>query len=373
MEADISQPKNDKERCFLVQERVNDNENGSEPKAISKAMYQVKCTQSGIAWEKDSKIGPQRRGNRHETAWDSDQMTLDFGLSAFKECTECGMPYNFTRAEDRKLHAEFHSQFVGGAVPRNSSKRPNMISFLEVVNGVEHRILSLDCRGPQDMRLHFEGALQASYDDLDGPHIESSTLWSEIQDPRNPKPGSLVPRYKIFAYYVANSLAGVVLAENIAEAGYFYHGDPEFTRGGKHVFEWDYDCEEMGIAKRNDEQKYVWKGKGEDEPSKIPEVLMCVDRIWVHAEHRLRGIATKLVDAARENFKPNLTIPKQNICYSWPTTMGIEFAEHYDKDRSSFLVEYSRAPVVVENEKLVNRAERNWNSHDRGTSPFLAV
>ena len=285
-------------------------------------------------------------------------MTLDFGLEAFKECKECGMPYNSTRAEDRKLHDDFHKQVIRGAVLKKSSKLADLTVYSEVFDGAQHRILALDRRGPVDWRVHFEAALQASYDDLDGPHLDNSVLWSEIKDPQNPQSDSLVPRYKLFVYYIGNHPTGIVLVESIAEAGYYYHGDPGYSDFGEidSDDDWrDYSCDELGIKDKDSEQRYAWK-----EEDEVLKVLMCVDRIWVHRNLRFKGIATKLVDIARENFKPNISVSKENICFSWPTTMGVEFAEQYCKDvfrySATFLVEYSRAEFVVEGNTLIDKA-----------------
>jgi N-acetyltransferase len=361
---DLSNPNPDEDRRDLGQASASDASTSLGTKAVSEATGQAKtgytnmrgpvtglpsglsgCPFTGeIQYHSDGdSSGLQRKERGKQTNYH--HTTLDVGLDAFKECKECGMPYNSTRAEDRKAHEDFHKQVVGGVVLKKSSKRPDVTVYSEVIEGVEHRIQALSCKDSPDWRLHFEAALQASYGDLDGPPLDSSVLWSEIQDPQHPQSESLVPRYKVFVYYIAGNIVGVLLAEKVSEAGYFYHGDARYTREGS------YDClVHYNLDEYDRKQQYVYT----DETHKV---LMCVDRIWVHAEHRFEGIATWLVDIARENFIFNMDIDKKYICFSWPTTMGREFAAKYSEEDDDFKVESARAPIMVKNNRLVDRKE----------------
>jgi N-acetyltransferase len=63
-----------------------------------------------------------------------------------------------------------------------------------------------------------------------------------------------------------------------------------------------------------------------DPARKIP-CPIGVLRLWVAATHRLRGIATAAVDAARHN-EPGM-IPRCRVAFSEPTDAGLAFATKY--------------------------------------------
>ncbi|KAH0790345.1 N-acetyltransferase eco [Histomonas meleagridis] len=52
-----------------------------------------------------------------------------------------------------------------------------------------------------------------------------------------------------------------------------------------------------------------------------------IARFWVSPKHRRKGVATLLVDAARQTEKSN--IPKCMVCFSEPTDLGMSFAKKY--------------------------------------------
>jgi N-acetyltransferase len=69
------------------------------------------------------------------------------------------------------------------------------------------------------------------------------------------------------------------------------------------------------------------------------EAALGVSRIWVHTDERRKGIATKLIDAARAHHiqKFGRVIPKSLIAFSQPTRDGKHFAVNYF-GKKNFLV-----------------------------------
>ncbi|GMS89398.1 hypothetical protein PENTCL1PPCAC_11573, partial [Pristionchus entomophagus] len=59
--------------------------------------------------------------------------------------------------------------------------------------------------------------------------------------------------------------------------------------------------------------------------------LMGVNRLWVNEEMMRKGIATKMVDAARQNFCSQ-SIPRSRVVFSEPTLVGQIFARRYVRD-----------------------------------------
>jgi len=69
---------------------------------------------------------------------------------------------------------------------------------------------------------------------------------------------------------------------------------------------------------------------------KVPAVCG-ISRVWVQKLHRKRCIATKLLDAARNNFVYGSSLDKQVLAFSQPTGDGKFLAMRYTRTRS-FLV-----------------------------------
>ena len=57
--------------------------------------------------------------------------------------------------------------------------------------------------------------------------------------------------------------------------------------------------------------------------------LCGINRIWVHSKHRRQGIASRLVDAARDNFLYGRVLCQNEIAFSQPTEDGRSFGKHY--------------------------------------------
>lgn len=69
----------------------------------------------------------------------------------------------------------------------------------------------------------------------------------------------------------------------------------------------------------------------------IDEADIGIVRLWVHPKYRNSKIATKLLNALRENFVPGKSIDRKKIAFSDPTNGGKEFAKKYTGDEK-FLV-----------------------------------
>ena len=62
---------------------------------------------------------------------------------------------------------------------------------------------------------------------------------------------------------------------------------------------------------------------------KPSKALMGIHQIWCHHSHRHKGIASKLVDAARSTMVFGMTVPLELVAFSSPTLDGIRFAKKY--------------------------------------------
>lgn len=73
-----------------------------------------------------------------------------------------------------------------------------------------------------------------------------------------------------------------------------------------------------------------------DEPSHV-ETYCGVHRLWVDAEHRRKGVATRLLDTLRDHFDAERVLCADELAFSQPTLAGQSFVESYT-GRSDFLV-----------------------------------
>ena len=62
---------------------------------------------------------------------------------------------------------------------------------------------------------------------------------------------------------------------------------------------------------------------------KPSRALLGIHQIWVHSSHRKKGIASKLVTAARDHLIFGMMIPLELIAFSSPTMEGLRFAKSY--------------------------------------------
>ena len=58
-----------------------------------------------------------------------------------------------------------------------------------------------------------------------------------------------------------------------------------------------------------------------------------VAQMWVHSAHRRKGIAARLVDAARSHDAYPAAVPKSLVAFSQPTLFGALFASAYHKGK----------------------------------------
>ncbi len=69
-----------------------------------------------------------------------------------------------------------------------------------------------------------------------------------------------------------------------------------------------------------------------DNSNRLPEAhraMLGIHRMWVHANFRKQGIATRLVDTARSKMVFGITVPSSLLAFSSPTEAGIRFGMRY--------------------------------------------
>jgi len=244
---------------------------------------------------------------------ETQQSRLDLNAPMFIECKICKMQYNKTEKADRNAHNKFHDQFVNGKRSRRKGDADNVVfeEHVYVSGGVregekkreKHRLIVVDRGAGKEKRDYAREALEMSYADMDGVRFEDEELWSEIMLPGSASgKQQRVSRFKMFVYYVDDNIIGVLLAERITKAQAYRNG-------------------------RVDEEEH--------------KAVLGVERIWVRANQRGKGIASRMMDVTRDCFVDGMVVGKKDVAFSAPTEAGRKLARRYCEgvfEQSEFLM-----------------------------------
>eukprot|EP00934_Nitzschia_sp_Nitz4_P001956 Nitzschia sp. Nitz4//scaffold85_size83877//50018//51097//NITZ4_005234-RA/size83877-processed-gene-0.124-mRNA-1//1//CDS//3329559152//1956//frame0 len=222
------------------------------------------------------------------------QAFIDLGQSAFAEqlCPKCGMLYVPGVAEDVKAHASICQQQQQGILWRKSANQ----RVLWQDSTLGDCVLSLHPSSPQ---AQLDSVYQQVRQDLGlDPSLEAS-----------------------------DALAGNTL--------------------------WLYLCKQrvvgfLSTIPISHAQRSLSGTSGDVDKSKV-KAMLGVSLLWTHQNHGRRGIATKLMDLAREHAFFGMYVPRSSVAFSSPTSMGWEFARKYSSTGSGAAVQEDDvdAPLLV--------------------------
>ncbi|KAK6990869.1 N-acetyltransferase ESCO1 [Biomphalaria glabrata] len=231
---------------------------------------------------------PKKRKTRDEGPT---QMILDAGQKQFGaiQCPVCNMVYCPADPVDKTAHRKFHShmeevlKFPGWKKERVVQEYPEDLG----------RVLLLLPEDPKYMRKKLEEVNE----------VMSQDLGFLVTNPFSSH------RCKIFLYVRDKQICGCCIAEPVEQGYRIIPTDHELTVGQR-----PWRCSEM------------------PEPACVG-----ISRLWVAADKRKSGIATKLVDCVRQWFNYGTLIPKFRVAFTGPTQDGYKFASTY-MGTPSFLV-----------------------------------
>ncbi|KAM3073938.1 hypothetical protein ACMFMG_008554 [Clarireedia jacksonii] len=239
------------------------------------------------------------------------QQLLDLGQTPHTECKECGMHFIMAIPSERRTHDAYHKLFSKGCL-----KKMNLTSILiseKVEVDTSHKIYMVDYKSALKFRDLAESILENTLSDMDGAIPSPQQLWSTI--PNAEDESKREPRFKFFFYTISETPVAILLAERVSSAQPYIQ--TKFGLTGA------YQCtEENGTLRQCDAEGAFTSGVE-------MEVYMAVDRIWVHRDWRLKGIARRLADVAREKFIGGMVVEKDKVAVSHPTAAGRVFAGRY--------------------------------------------
>jgi len=243
------------------------------------------------------------------------QLFLDFGQASFGKrtvCNICGMMRVHGVTEDDVQHAKICKDYKEGVTCLGWKNERKVEEFggsstkvndriLEVREGdaLQHRKKVMEVKRIVDGELGFaiSGGRQGDGDDVEVEEDPLSGLTSYL--------------------YVSNKrIVGLLLVKRIQRAY-------QVIVPTQH-------------AKTNDKTINIKHCESESSTSfsisrslKPSRALLGIHQIWVHSSHRNKGIASKLVTAARDHLIFGMMIPLELIAFSSPTMEGLKFAKSY--------------------------------------------
>eukprot|EP00985_Skeletonema_marinoi_P001654 scaffold668_cov124-Skeletonema_marinoi.AAC.1 len=243
------------------------------------------------------------------------QLFLDFGQASFGKrtvCNICGMMRVHGVTEDDVQHAKICKDYKEGVTCLGwknerkveefggSTKVNNRILEVREGDALQHRKKVLEVKRIVDGELGFaiSGGRQGDGDD-------------DVEVEEDPLSG-------LTSYlYVSNKrIVGLLVVKRIQRAY-------QVIVPTQH-------------AKTNDKTINIKHGESESSTSfsisrslKPSRALLGIHQIWVHSSHRNKGIASKLVTAARDHLIFGMMVPLELIAFSSPTMEGLRFAKSY--------------------------------------------
>jgi N-acetyltransferase len=221
------------------------------------------------------------------------------------------MEYIPSNAEDAAMHKKFHGMNVGGVDFTKSTVE--RLRHHQVWSGGDGSFIAVI--GRKDalaLRKKTSEVLKIVNTELAAVPIEEEELWSQTS--RSEK-SETVDRFKTYLYIRGQKCIGLCLAERIWEAYRVLSQDTS--------------------AVKDDAAAPVQCVLDDSESSSISisaeasAVMLGISRIWTSNQHRKQGIATKLLDCARNSFLYGLTVDKGKVAFSQPTESGGKLARKW--------------------------------------------
>ena len=229
----------------------------------------------------------------------SNQLFLDFGQTSFGKqtiCKICGMLVVHGLDEDSQEHDKICKDYKEGVACIGWKNERAIVTF-----GKDDRVLEVR---PDDAQQHKKKVLEVK-------KIVDIELGFASSDGRNKKEGTIDDDANMTSYmYISKKrVVGLLMVKRIQRA-YELFPSKHGSEGG---------CSDTVEDNSSSISRSL-------KPSKA---LLGVHQIWVHKSHRHRGIASKLVTAARDHLIFGMMVPLELVAFSSPTDEGLRFAKSY--------------------------------------------
>jgi GNAT superfamily N-acetyltransferase len=227
------------------------------------------------------------------------------------ECNICQEWYDPNNVSEQLKHSQGCKESIN--VKLTNHKHGSMLHESRKTDG-EHRIWVINHSDKKFWRKSAYKALHLSEEELGHHNISEDQLWSQVPAlldsnavTSDCKP--VEPLFKVYLYAIDDEVVGFILAKRVAKAIGLSRGPnepgpddhPEFSREELH---------ELSI-----EQGY--------------KVYVCIERVWIHKDHRRKGLTSTLLNHVRDNFIPGKPLHRRDLAFSQLTEQGHELAKRY--------------------------------------------
>lgn len=265
--------------------------------------------------------GPTKKGRLK-------QMQIDLGMELRRTCT-CGMEYIPSNKEDSELHSKFHQMNAGGvSVGKGFLKKAGLGKIVPKHgswNAGETTVM-VDIKSSTTAKNKARKVLELVNTELSAADLGEKQLWGGIQfsnqatkrlvgKKRKAKANTDEPekrgdRFKAFLRIEGDHCVGFCLAEKISVA-YQVSANLQTKKHG------------IGISGP------ALKSSSISHTTASDVALLGILRIWTSKANRKCGIATNLLECARNSFFYGMEVPKELMAFSQPTESGGQLAARY--------------------------------------------
>ena len=222
----------------------------------------------------------------------SNQLFLDFGQKSFGKqsvCKVCGMLRVHGLDEDDSQHDKICKEYQEGVTCLGWKNERMVAAFKK-----DDRILEIR---PDDAQQHRNKLSEVK------AIVDKELGFARRQSEENPY-GSIDGNAKCYLYISKKRIVGLLLTKRIQRAYELLPSKEAHETNNRNS-----SCISRSLK-----------------PSKA---LLGVHQIWVHKSHRHRGIASRLVTAARDHLIFGMCVPLELVAFSSPTDEGLRFAKTY--------------------------------------------
>ncbi|RMZ82164.1 hypothetical protein DV738_g1869, partial [Chaetothyriales sp. CBS 135597] len=254
------------------------------------------------------------------------QTVLDFGQSLLPvTCSQCGMAYTPSVAEDKALHEMFHHRHSAG-IELGKAFLKSAMKWCYEVPGIPGAVVVVDRKISLPGRKVVQRVLEVVNKELGSVDIKEDDLWSQ-----RPLPGEdeskKYDRYKAFLHVLNGKCVGICLAERIHQARTVL---PEPDDGT--------DTLPLSFPTANQHQRDQHAQVNGDGAPDCVTLSANVNRIWTSKAFRRKGIANNLLECVMNKFIYGMDIEKTEMAFSQPTESGAALARGWFGQDSGWCV-----------------------------------